>query len=244
MDSNNLGVRKKVNWMLIGVITASSFAALFLILFIIQIVKNNEVSDELSKVKTELATYQAKEEEVAKKVLKGNTTKKTIEIEEQGVAKKEDGTVTVKDSVKYLEPKEWDIKFKYPEGVTDIAYGVNAENFDGALYITGIAKGSKIYDVNICGGKDAYNQYPFFLGEMDRWNPSGAHDEWESSPSVYDGMKRLLKTSNFEYYVNTHYGNGCETGEDNEDYIEATKLAKEILESVEKKEVKETKKSE
>lgn len=234
-QNNNLGVRKKVNPMMIGLVVAGSFAALFLILFIVQVVKNNELSDELSKVKTELASYQAKDEEVAKKVLKGNTTKKTVEIEKEGVAKKEDGTVTIKDQKKYLEPKDWDIRFTYPEGVTDIAYGVNSENFDGALYITGIAKGAKVYDVNICGGKEAYNQYPFFLGEMGRWNPSGAHEEWETSPSVYEGMKRLLKTSGFEYYVNSRYGNGCETGEDNEDYIEATRLAKQILESVEKK---------
>ena len=228
---NNLGVRKKDNITLIGLIVAGCLAVLFLILFIIQMSQNAELRDKLSKAETEIAQYVAKQEEVEKKVLKSNTTKKTVEIESQGLATAETGTVTVKESKRYLEPKGWDVKFEYPAGVTDIAYGVNEDNFDGALYITGIAKGGKVYDVNICGGKDAYQQYPFFLGELSRWNPSGAHDEWETSPGVYDGMKRFLKTASFEYYVNTYYGNGCETGE-NEDYKEATKLAKEILESV------------
>ena len=228
---NNLGVRKKANITLIGLIVAGCFAVLFLILFIVQMSQNAELRDKLSKAETEIAQYAAKQEEVEKKVLKSNSTKKTVEIESQGLATTETGTVTVKESKKYLEPKGWDVKFEYPAGVTDIAYGVNEDNFDGALYITGIAKGGKVYDVNICGGKDAYQQYPFFLGELSRWNPSGAHDEWETSPSVYEGMKRFLKTASFEYYVNTYYGNGCETGE-NEDYKEATRLAKEILESV------------
>ena len=228
---NDLGVRKKVNITLIGLIVAGCLAVLFLILFIVQMSQNAELRDKLSKAETEIAQYVAKQEEVEKKVLKSNTTKKTVEIESQGLATAETGTATVKESKKYLEPKGWDVKFEYPAGVTDIAYGVNEDNFDGALYITGIAKGGKVYDVNICGGKDVYQQYPFFLGELSRWNPSGAHDEWETSPSVYDGMKRFLKTASFEYYVNTYYGNGCETGE-NEDYKEATKLAKEILESI------------
>ncbi len=239
MDNNNLGVnlgiRKKVNGTMIGLIVASSLAALFLILFIVQIVQKNSIKDELSQVKTELAKLEEQNAEVAKKTLKGNGTKRTVEIDEKGLATSDAGTVSVVDEVKYLEPKGWDVKFKYPEGVTDIAFGENVDNYDGSIYITGIAKGGKVYDVNICGGKDAYEQYPFFLGEVNRWSPSGEHDEWETSPAVYDGMKRFLKTSSYEYYVNTHYGNGCEIGDDTEDYKEATKLAKEILESIQSK---------
>lgn len=229
--NNDLGVRKKVSGMLIGVIVASVVAVIFLILFIVQISQNNSLRDEVARLKTDIALYEAKNEEVEKRTLKENSTKKPVEIEHQGLATKETGTVSVKDSKKYLEPKGWDVKFEYPAGVTDIAYGINEENFDGALYITGIAVGPKVYDASICGGTDAYQQYPFFLGELSRWNPSGAHDEWENSPSVYEGMKRFLKTASFEYYVNTFYGNGCETGE-NEDYKVATQLAKQILESI------------
>lgn len=236
MENNNLGVnlgvRKKVNGTMIGLIVASGFAALFLILFIVQIAQNNGLRDELARVKTDLAKLEEENAEVAKKTLKGTGTKRTIEIDEKGLATSDAGTVSVVDTKKYLEPKGWDVKFEYPEGVTDIAFGENVDNYDGSIYITGIAKGGKVYDVNICGGKDAYEQYPFFLGEINRWNPSGAHDEWEQSPAVYDGMKRFLKTSAYEYYVNTNYGNGCEIGDDTEDYKEATKLAKQILESV------------
>lgn len=232
MDNNNLGVRKKFSGIQIGLIIALVVAVLFVVLFIVQIIQNNSLKDELSRAKTEIAKYEAQNAEVEKKTLKATGTKRTIEIEEKGVATTDSGTASVEESKKYLEPKGWDVKFEYPEGVTDIAYGINDDNYDGSLYITGIAVGGKIYDVNICGGKDAYEQYPFFLGEVNRWNPSGAHDEWETSPAVYDGMKRFLKTTSFEYYVNTNYGNGCELGDDTEDYVAATKIAKEILESI------------
>ena len=73
---NNLGVRKKVNVTLIGLIVAGCLAVLFLILFIVQMSQNAELRDKLSKAETEIAQYVAKQEEVEKKVLKSNTTKK------------------------------------------------------------------------------------------------------------------------------------------------------------------------
>ena len=227
--------KKKVNIFMITTIAAGVLAVIFLILMIVQISENGKLKDENSKLKTEVATLNESALGADKKVLKSSTTNKTVELKQEGVATAETGTVSVVDSVKYLEPKEWDVKFKYPAGVTDIAYATNADNFDGALYITGIAKGAKVYDVNICGGKEKYEQYPFYLGELNRWNPTGEHEEWETSPSSYEGMKRLLKSGSFEYYANTYYGNGCELGDDTPDYVEATKLAKEILESVQTK---------
>jgi len=228
-------VKKKTDIFLILTIVFAVLSVVFLILMIVQISENIKLKDEVSKLKTNVATLEESVAGAAKKVLKGSTTNKQVEFEQQGVATTETGTVKVENSVKYLEPKDWDVKFTYPDGVTDIAYATNADNFDGALYITGIAVGSKIYDVNICGGQEKYQQYPFFLGEINRWNPTAEHEEWETSPSSYDGMKRLLKAGGIEYYANTYYGNGCETGDETPDYIEGTKLAKQILESIQSK---------
>lgn len=233
---NGFQGQKKVNVFMILTAVFGGLFILTLIFGIFQLVENAKLKDENGKLKTEVATLEEASSDVSKRVLKGNSTKKSVEFSEEGVATTESGTANVVDSKKYLEPKDWDVRFAYPEGVTDIAYALSTDNFDGAMYITGIAKGGKVYDVNICGGKAAYEQYPFFLGEVDRWNPTGTHEEWNaSSPSTYDGMKRILKTGGIEYYVNTYYGNGCETGDETPDYVEATKLAKEILESIEKK---------
>lgn len=228
-------VKKKVNIFMITTIFAGAMAVLFLILMIVQISENSKLKDEISKLNTDVAKLEEENSGVDKKVLKSATTNKQVDFQQEGVATAATGEVTVVDSVKYLEPKDWNVKFTYPAGVTDIAYATNNDNFDGSLYITGIAKGSKVYDVNICGGKEKYEQYPFYLGEMNRWDPVGEHEEWETSPSSYEGMKRLLKTGGIEYYVNTYYGNGCEAGDETPDYVEATKLAKEILESIQTK---------
>ncbi len=235
MENNDLGIRKKVNGVMIGLIGASAAAALFLVLFIVQITQNNGLKDELSRLKTDLAKYEEQNSVVEKKTIQATGTKRSIEIDAQGLATEDSGTAMVVDSKKYLEPKGWEIKFEYPEGVTDIAFGESSEVFDGAIYITGIAKDGKVYDVNICGGKDAYEQYPFFLGEVQRWNPSGAHEDWQKSPAVYEGIKRYLKTTEYEYYVNTNYGNGCVLGDQTEDYKEAVKIAKQIIESIQSK---------
>lgn len=235
MENNDLGIRKKVNGVMIGLIGASAAAVLFLVLFIVQIAQNNGLKDELSRLKTDLAKYEEQNSAIEKKTIQATGTKRSIEIDAQGLATEDSGTAAVVDSKKYLEPKGWEIKFEYPEGVTDIAFGESNEVFDGAIYITGIAKDGKVYDVNICGGKDAYEQYPFFLGEVQRWNPSGAHEDWQKSPAVYEGIKRYLKTTDYEYYVNTNYGNGCVLGDQTEDYKEAIKIAKQIIESIQSK---------
>lgn len=228
-------VKKKINIFLITTIFASILAIFGFVFGFVQLAEKNKLKDENGQLKTDVAKLEESASGIVKKVYKGSTTNKSVAFQEEAVATAESGTVSVVDSTKYLEPKDWAIRFKYPEGVTDIAYATSNDSFDGALYITGIAKGSKIYDVNICGGKEAYEQYPFFLGEVDRWNPNAEHEDWETSPASYEGMKQLFKNGSFEFYVNSYYGNGCETGETTPDYVEATKLAKEILESAEKK---------
>ena len=96
-------------------------------------------------------------------------------------------------------------------------------------------KNGKVYDVNICGGKEKYNQYPFFLGSAYKWDPTKTHEEWETSPDTYDGVKKALKVGSVEYYIDTAYGSGCEIGDQVPDYLEATKIAKELFDSIERK---------
>ena len=224
---------KKVNVFLITTIVATVLMIGGVAFGIAQISEKNKLKDEISDLKTQIAVLEESNSGVVKKVLKGSPSAQNVELDEKGLASQDTGTVTVIDSTKYLEPEGWSVRFKYPEGVTEIAYATSS-SYDGSIYITGIAKDGKVYDVNICGGKEKYNQYPFFLGSAYKWNPNGTHEEWETSPATYDGVKRIAKVGTNEYYVDTAYGSGCEIGE-NADYTEATKLAKELFDSFEKK---------
>ena len=224
---------KKVNVFLITTIVAAVLMVVGFVFGFMQLAENNKLKDEVSQLKTQVSVLEESNSGIVKKVLKGSPSAQNVELDEKGVASQDTGTVTVIDSAKYLEPEGWAVRFKYPEGVTDIAYATSS-SYDGSIYITGIAKDGKVYDVNICGGKEKYNQYPFFLGSAYKWNPTGTHEEWETSPATYDGVKKIAKVGTNEYYVDTAYGSGCETG-DNADYQEATRLAKELFDGFEKK---------
>ena len=224
---------KKLNIFLITTIVAAVLMVAGFVFGFIQLGENNKLKDEISQLKTQVSVLQESNSGVVKKVLKGSPSAQNVELDEKGVASQDTGTVTVINSAKYLEPEGWAVRFKYPDGVTDIAYATSS-SYDGSIYITGIAVGNKIYDVNICGGKEKYNQYPFFLGSAYKWNTAGTHEEWETSPETYDGVKRIAKVGTNEYFVDTAYGSGCEIGE-NADYQEATRLAKELFDAFEKK---------
>ena len=160
------------------------------------------------------------------------TSQKTDEEDEEESDEEEETDKT--EAKKYLEPEGWNIKFTYPEGVIDVKYQIQEENYNGEIFITSIATKDKIYDVNTCGGKSAYQQYPFFLGEISRWNPEAVHEEWDTSP-ISAGETLALKIGNIEYFVNGNYGNGCETGNENADYVEALRLSKLLIDSMEQK---------
>lgn len=225
---------KKVNIFLITTIVAAVLMVGAIVFAIVQLSENNKLKDEISDLKTQVSVLNESKAGIVKKVLKGSPSTQNVELDEKGLATQDTGTVTVIDSAKYLEPEGWSVRFKYPTGVTDIAYATST-SYDGSIYITGIAKNGKVYDVNICGGKEKYNQYPFFLGSAYKWDPTKTHDEWETSPETYDGVKKALKIGSVEYYIDTAYGSGCETGDQNPDYLEATKIAKELFDSIERK---------
>ena len=161
---------------------------------------------------------------------KENSTE-SEEDEEESEEEEEDQTA---DETKYLEPAGWAVKFKYPDGVTDIKYEIQDVNYDGEIFITSVVTADKIYDINICGGKVLYEQYPFFLGQVSRWNPNASHEDWQTSP-VSMGLTLAFKEAGIEYFVDSNNGNGCATGDENPDYIEAVRLAKALIGNIEKK---------
>ena len=161
---------------------------------------------------------------------KENSTE-SEEDEEESEEEEKDQTA---DETKYLEPAGWAVKFKYPDGVTDIKYEIQDVNYDGEIFITSVVTAGKIYDINICGGKVLYEQYPFFLGQVSRWNPNASHEDWQTSP-VSMGLTLAFKEAGIEYFVDSNNGNGCATGDENPDYIEAVRLAKALIGNIEKK---------
>lgn len=191
---------------------------------IFQVVEASKNSEEIDNLKSEVVSLKEQQAQNTNKTQSGATT-----IFTESINNANSGSIAAK---KYLEPEGWNVRFAYPDGVTDVQYGMN-DNYDGALYIYSITKNGKTYDINMCGGRDAYQQYPFFLGLVSRWNPSGSHESWESSPATYDSSKLALTNGGYDYYIDMYYGNGCETGDNNPDYLEALRISKSLLDSVE-----------
>ena len=172
------------------------------------------------------------ESEISKKKYGSSKVKNEVKQEEESLKSK---NIENEAGARYIEPKGWDVRFKIPENVIDVKYEMQDQNYDGQINILGIATKDKVYDVNICGGKEAYKHYPFFLGQVSRWDPKTKHEDWQSSP-ISAGSVLSLKVNGVEYFVNSHYGNGCENGgEQNPAYIEAIELSKKLIEGMEKK---------
>lgn len=214
--SNDMNKKQNSNdkkWV-IATISISVVAVLGIGFGIFQMSENGKRDDEISALKDEVEVLKQQSQQANDG---GN------------VADKNEGSTHIQ---KYLEPEGWDVRFAYPKGVTDVEYSMN-ENFDGTLYIDSITKDGKVYNVDVCGGKEAYGQYPFFLGTVQRWNPDGQHESWNTSPADFDGEILALTNNGLEYYVNSHYGNGCEIGETTADYVEALRISKELLGGIE-----------
>ncbi len=171
--------------------------------------------------------------ELSKKGFKSEKKKNTENTNEEDDTEEEDEEKPA-DETKYLEPAGWAVRFKYPEGVTDVKYDMQDINYDSEMYITGIVTENKIYDVNLCGGKVQYNQYPFIIGQVVVWNPNAAHEDWQSSP-VSMGLTLAFKEGGIEYFVDSGDGNGCATNPESADYAEAVRLTKLLIDSIEKK---------
>lgn len=131
-------------------------------------------------------------------------------------------------SQKYLEPEGWDVRFAYPNGVTDAEYSVQDDLWDGALFIYSITKDGKTYDVNLFGGKESYRHYPFFFGEVARWNDVSPRNSWSG---VIVDMDLILTSGDYKYYA-WDKGNGYETG-DASTYDEACQIVGELLRNIE-----------
>ena len=227
-EPGNTDEKKKKTGLIIGIVIACIVLVVggFVALFLIEKAKAEERERKAAAVIVDNQTEIGKKK-VSKKKKDDNTT---VEEEEEEEEKDED----VADAKKYLEVPGWAVKFSYPEGVTDVKYEVQDVNFDGELFIMGIVTADKIYDINICGGKVMYEQYPFMLGRIARWNPNATHEEWNTSP-ISVGMSLTLKEGGIEYFSDDENGNGCASNEASPDYAEAVRLTKLLLGSIEKK---------
>ncbi len=227
-NAANSPSKKKKTGMIIGIVVAVVLVVGggFFALFMIEKAKADEREKRASAVSVN------EDVELGKKEYK-SSKKKTGDTEEEEEDETEEENKTASSTKKYLELSDWSVKFKYPDEVKDVKYETQDANYDGEIYITSIATDSKIYDVNICGGKVMYEQYPFFLGKVSRWDPSITHEDWQASP-ISEGMTLALKAGGAEYFVEQENGSGCATG-DNPDYLEALRLVKLLIDNIEKK---------
>ena len=127
---------------------------------------------------------------------------------------------------KYLEPQGWDVRFAYPEGVTDAQYDVQDANWDGVLYVSEITKDGKTYDASLFGGKDSYRHYLFFLGAVARLSTASSLSRWVASAPL------LFEKNNYKYYRDGD--NGYETS-DTDEYKEACRIVEALLKNIEAK---------
>lgn len=153
-----------------------------------------------------------------------------------------DDTTTVVDNnisgIGYLEPAGWDVRFAYPEGVSEVQYDLSRQ-FDGSIYVTSITSNGITYDMNVCGGAESYHDFMFSLGWINRWNPNISHESTgELQPDTYTtaGLTRLGlvdNTGTYQYYIGKpDVGFMCVTG-DNPEYAEAVRLTEALLNSIE-----------
>lgn len=136
---------------------------------------------------------------------------------------------TTENKLLYLEPEGWNVKFAYPEGVTEVIASAN-DNYDGTLYIGSITYNGKTYNVDLFGGKDAYHHYPFFLGNLMRWDSKATHESWEQNPTQLGGVL-VFEQGSVGYYYNAAGGNGYETGNE-ADYNKAVELTSQLLHNI------------
>ena len=135
----------------------------------------------------------------------------------------------------YIATENWEVKFAYTDGVTAVK-AATGNKFDGSLYITSITKDGKTYDVRSCGEEkagDFNDENPFFLGEVVRYSNIDEHAEGVKEPgSDDDTYSMITKMARYSYYVNRNIKNGCE---ENKDFKEGAKIARDIIDTIQMK---------
>ncbi len=189
---------------------------------IFQTLKYAEANDKVTELEKKITLLQ---EQLKKEQAETPTDKEPVDDTDQKDDTNQD--VAVKQ---YLEPEDWNVRFAYPDGVTEVLYHVQDTPWNGALYIDSITKNGKTYNVDMFGGKDSYKSYSFFFGEVARWKKTNPHDQWTGS--IVD-MKLGLTNGEYEYYT-WDKGNGYESGSA-ADYEEACGIVSELFNNIEAK---------
>lgn len=181
------------------------------------IVQNSNANARINELESEITSLHEQLEQKTTTDSQGNDTNSNLNANQNNP----DHVVATK---KYLEPQGWNIRFAYPEGVTDVQYDIQNTNWDGVLYVSGITKDGKTYNVDLFGGKNAYRHYPFFLGAVARLSAANSPSGW-----VVDAPL-LFKGNNYSYY--RAGGNGYEAG-DAAEYEEACRIVEALFNNVE-----------
>lgn len=186
---------------------------------IYEIVQNNNANARISDLESEITSLRKQLEEKTPTSPEDNSASSGSNSNQS----KPNHAVVTK---KYLEPQGRDVRFAYPEGVTDVQYDVQDANWDGVLYVSGITKDGKTYDVNLFGGKDNYKHYPFSLGAVARLSTTSSPSGWVANAPL------LFENNNYKYYKDG--GNGYETG-DAAEYEEACRIVEVLFNNIETK---------
>ncbi|MBR3386481.1 hypothetical protein IKG68_02855 [Candidatus Saccharibacteria bacterium] len=125
----------------------------------------------------------------------------------------------------YLVIPEWGIQFKYPTGVTDIQY-TSQNNYDGEIIFTSLTRDGVTYDINLCGGKSAYRQTPFSLGQISRSHPLS-----DNSPASLDTFQQIARINDYEYFIPTE-SSACISNASNTDFLIATSVIQQLIDSI------------
>lgn len=121
----------------------------------------------------------------------------------------------------YFEPTNWGIKFRYPEGVTNIEYEI-ADNTSDTILVTSISKDGVTYDIDTCGGKSSYTtKEPFYIGLV-------------TNNATIDtaNLQQFLALNGAEYYYSTS-GSGCKTNSENTDYLISESIFQDLIDNLE-----------
>lgn len=128
-------------------------------------------------------------------------------------------------TVSYLEIPKLGIRFQYPIGVTDIQYS-EQNTYDGTITFTSITKDGITIDINTCGGKSAYRQNTFSLGQIVRLDPLNNNSTFD-----YNNSEQIARIGEYEFFFNP--SSECLSDSDSTDYKIAIATIQELISSIE-----------
>lgn len=220
--------RKKNSWRIATFVIAAVGACL-IGLNIFQAIKLNQSDEESKKLILEVTSLREQLEQKAQNT-SNISSNGTLSTKPSSSSSANNSNQNQDNSQKYLEPEGWNVRFAYPDGVTDVQYSTQDTPWDGVMFVTSVTKDGKTYNIDLFGGRESYQQYPFFFGEVARWDSVSPRDNW--SGSIVD-MDLIFTNGDYKYYAWSK-GNGRESGDEAE-YQEACRIVKALFDNAESK---------